>query len=300
MAWWDKNHVGWWYDVNDSGDYSYLGCGVLDLPTDTEFSEEHAWEGRIGLPDCAHYWFSGYVEIPGEATIPWEMSQPEVECVGQTGSDGKYEKYPWQAPGTAPVYGPCGSLGGAPNGCNNDTLGSFGDCCPSTFCDTFALGDNAEAYAWPEMPITDWRAGSFQEVAWFVAANHAGGYSYRICKMPEGGIGSLTEECFQENPLEFVGDVQWVTYGREGPWTSVREELRAQQTTEGTFPEGSMWRANPIVPRMDNDNKPDMGHIIDYVHVPAGLEAGEYVVSFRWDSKCSPQVWSSCATVHVI
>ena len=32
---------------------------------------------------------------------------------------------------------------------------------------------------------------------WYVSANHAGGYSYRLCKMPERGIKDLTEECFQ-------------------------------------------------------------------------------------------------------
>ena len=32
---------------------------------------------------------------------------------------------------------------------------------------------------------------------WYVSANHAGGYSYRLCKTPERGIKDLTEECFQ-------------------------------------------------------------------------------------------------------
>ena len=49
-----------------------------------------------------------------------------------------------------------------------------------------------------------------QEVAWYCGANHAGGYSYRLCKMPEGGIGDVTEECFQQTPLEFVGKVDFL------------------------------------------------------------------------------------------
>ena len=30
--------------------------------------------------------------------------------------------------------------------------------------------------------------------------------------MPHGGIKDVTEECFQQNPLEFEGDDQWVVY----------------------------------------------------------------------------------------
>ena len=37
----------------------------------------------------------------------------------------------------------------------------------------------------------------YTQVKWYVSANHAGGYSYRLCKMPERGIRDLTEECFQ-------------------------------------------------------------------------------------------------------
>ena len=44
------------------------------------------------------------------------MSQPEVACVGQAGAK---EDHPWNAPGTAPVFGPCGAMGGMPLGCNS-------------------------------------------------------------------------------------------------------------------------------------------------------------------------------------
>ena len=54
--------------------------------------------------------------IPGNATLPEAMSQPEVACVGQAGAK---EDHPWNAPGTAPVFGPCGAMGGMPLGCNS-------------------------------------------------------------------------------------------------------------------------------------------------------------------------------------
>ena len=134
-----------------------------------------------------------------------------------------------------------------------------------------------------------------------VGANLAGGYFYRICKMPHGGISYLTEECFQEGHLDFTGHHQWVQYAKDKK-SGHRTELRAKQTTEGTYPEGSMWRANPLIPWMEEDGDKDHGHghIYDNIQVPSDLEPGEYVVSFRWDSKCSPQVWGSCATVRIV
>ena len=42
------------------------------------------------------------------------------------------------------------------------------------------------------------------------------------------------------------------------------------------------------------------GQVIDMVEVPVDLEPGEYVLSFRWDSKCSPQVWASCSNIVIL
>ena len=276
MTWWDSNEVGWCW--SETGANNHLGCGVLDLP-ENEFTDVTGKE-----PDCFEYWFSNGIEIPGERTLPEEMSQPEVTCINQAGAAGdgpNYIRYPWQAPGTAPSFSPCGTLGGAPNGCNNDGSGIFGECCSGN-CDTFALGDYAENYEWPDMPITEWKLGSYQEVAWYVGANHAGGYSYRLCKMPEGGISEVTEECFQQTPLEFVGDDQWVEYNIDKN-TGLRTELKALQTNVGTFPEGSMWRANPFLPHDEEGGSFDygQGHIIDNIKVPSNLETGKYVVSHR-------------------
>jgi len=293
LAWWDTKQAGWYWD--DHGSETHIGCGVLGLPEDTEFTEM-----RKKPADCLKYWFSDHVNIPGHATIPDDLDQSEVTCVGQAGAHDDHKKFPWNAPGTAPVYGPCGANGGKPLGCNDDGKGNFGDCC-SHNCDTFALGDNAENYHWHNPPVTEWKAGSFQEVAWYVGANHAGGYSYRLCKMPEGGIKDLTEECFQKTPLDFVGDDQWVNYLKDRK-TGHRTHLKAQQTTEGTFPEGSMWRTNPLQPHMEPGASDDLGrgHVIDNVIIPEDLEPGDYVLSFRWDCKCSPQVWGSCSNIKIV
>jgi len=273
----------------------HIGCGVLDLPP-TEHEEISGMNS-----DCLMMWFSNDVWIPGEPSdLPENMTQKEITCTGQ----GEYfmEQKPWSAPGTAPIFSPCGTMGGNPNGCPHTEAEEFGDCC-GNHCGGFAFGQNAETYEWPDPPTTEWVAGSTQEVAWHVRFNHAGGYSYRLCKMPEGGIGELTEECFQDTPLNFSGEKQWVSYGFEGhPWQDDKEEITAKRTTQGTFPPGSMWTLNPIVPPMEQGGASgtNQGHVIDMVEVPNDLEPGEYVLSFRWDCKCTAQVWAVCSNIMIV
>merc|ERR1711915_387626 len=86
-TWW--NPVGW--------KENQVGCGVLDLPP-TEFEEKKGIK-----PDCMNLWYSNHVEIPGHATLPDHVSQPEVTCIGQAGHNDKDHKFPWWSPGTTPI-----------------------------------------------------------------------------------------------------------------------------------------------------------------------------------------------------
>lgn len=289
-SWSDAEKKEWWFD--EHGSVNHLGCGVIDTPDDNEYTRVTGHD-----PDCLQMWYSNHVEIPGESTIPDELVQPETKCVGQAGHDGHHVTFPWHAPGTAPVFSPCGAMGGNPYGCDMDGKGKFGDCCSGN-CDSFALGGLAEEYHWPDAPTTEWKAGSEQEVAWYVSANHAGGYNYRLCKVTK--LSDITEECFQDGHLEFVGDKQWVEYGADRK-THHRTELTAKRTTEGTFPSGSMWTANPILPDQEEGGDYDYGHgtVIDKIKIPSSLEHGEYVLSLRWDCKCSPQVWAFCSNIRI-
>ena len=110
--------------------------------------------------------------------------------------------------------------------------------------------------------------------------------------VPDDGISQLTEECFQENTLDFVGDKQWVIY----PDDDFRTEVVAQRTREGTYPPGSQWTQDPL----KHSDGIKQGHVIDIVEVPADLEQGEYILSFRWDCKRTPQVWNVCANVEIL
>ena len=40
-------------------------------------------------------------------------------------------------------------------------------------------------------------------------------------------------------------------------------------------------------------------NIVDRVVVPAALPAGEYLLSWRWDSEQTEQIWQNCADVTI-
>ena len=171
----------------------------------------------------------------------------------------------------------------------------FGDCCGGANaegnhgCGGWSMGQNMEDYDWPAAPVTEWAAGSVQEVAWFVSANHGGGYSYRLCK--QEGDEAVTEECFQQTPLRFEGDKVWVTYPSEDQ--SVRHDFIANRTSVGTFPEGSEWTEVPLSSSLQ------LGTMVDKVRVPQ-VEPGQYVLSFRWDCMRSNQVWNMCSNINIV
>jgi hypothetical protein len=179
-------------------------------------------------------------------------------------------------------------------------------------------------------------------VAWGLTANHGGGYQYRLCRVKERSsniTSEVSEECFQQMPLEFVGDKQWIQFGN-GVDAKNRTEIPAVRISEGVLPKGSTWTRNPIpacndVPRMGGHNHACSGPMftppIPGVYgfgpgacasgvAPCTLEEmasrampfgivdlvkvpdippGEYVLSFRWDCEQLPQVWSNCADVKI-
>merc|ERR1712055_503451 len=58
-------------------------------------------------------WFANYTFIPGEKTLdPSVRSYPQLDKYGNKAMD----KNPWMSPGSAPVFSPCGALGGNPEG----------------------------------------------------------------------------------------------------------------------------------------------------------------------------------------
>jgi len=145
-----------------------------------------------------------------------------------------YKHNPWRAPGHAPIESPCGIAGGWYKQGKPGNGGIPPKGIPQGF-DGRKLNTTT---------VTKWAAGSQQEVAWSIDANHGGGYSYRLCPKWE----NLTEECFQANSLKFVGDTSWIQYGSTAvpQGKANRTAIPAMRTTNGTKPEGSEWTRNPI------------------------------------------------------
>ena len=73
-----------------------------------------------------------------------------------------------------------------------------------------------------------------------------------------------------------------------------------------TCPEG--WEFPPRAPGLhgtgEDVTKPGepafSWTLMDEVEVPADLEEGEYVLSFRWDCEATPQIWNSCANIKIV
>merc|ERR1712236_54359 len=141
-----------WHDKDRVGLGGRVGCEIVELP---DYQEDYTWPTIHGTHVCVSKWFTNNTFIPGEPTIPENM-------LGEGGHDSN----PWFAPGTAPVFSPCGTYGGNLHGCRNDRVEKFGDCCSETRCGGFALGSNAETFTYPEAAVTEWTRGSVEEVAW--------------------------------------------------------------------------------------------------------------------------------------
>lgn len=164
-----------------------------------------------------------------------------------------------------------------------------------------------------------WKAGSIQEVSWGFTANHGGGYQYRLCPKSVNKM-DLTEECFQQMPLKFVGETSILqNYTNDDQ----RWEIPAVTITEGVVPEGSTWRRMPIPAcgGMGGGSNPSQQNctglgtqfpppipgaegfhaskwnMVDQIEVPKF--SGPYVISFRYDCEQTSQVWQQCGDVII-
>ena len=170
----------------------------------------------------------------------------------------------------------------------------------------------------PRSPV-QWRAGSVVEASWGIAANHGGGYAWRLC--PKGE--ALTEGCFQRLVLPFAAPTQRLRLA-----SGEIVEIDAEIVTDGTWPPGSAWARNPVPACRPYGNKgtecttpqfpPPRGcdatcwgstdnrtvgkflpTVIDRLQLPQTLPPGEYVLGFRWDCEATAQVWQSCSDISI-
>ena len=154
----------------------------------------------------------------------------------------------------------------------------------------------------PGTPRETWLAGSVQEVAWAITANHGGGYAYRLCRADS----DLSEACFQSTHLEFVGETQFIV----NTTGVVVAQVPAFRTSNGTWPKNSQWTRNPFpmeqglpgIPGLPDvhGRGPFLFNVMDRVRVPKDLSSGHYVLSWRWEAEQTKQVWAQCSDVMIV
>lgn len=129
----------------------------------------------------------------------------------------------------------CGLAGGSTQ--NNDVAGGYGKL--TIAGEQGFPGSKLE----PLLPV-EWVSGQEAEVAWSIAANHGGGYIFRLCAVGDGQ--ELTEECFWQNVLPWAGNTSALRWRQPGNAHEV--VIAATRTAEGMLPAGSVWTRNPIPP----------------------------------------------------
>ena len=141
-----------------------------------------------------------------------------------------YRYMPWRAPGSAVPADPCGVAGGDQHGVHQTAGGEY---FPTKHA---KIGDHGSKLQ-PYFSGANWKAGSVVEASWFIQANHAGGYYYRLCPADE----ELSEACFERTPVPWGSNETIIRLGDGN-----ESVVNATFLTEGTLPKGSSWKMNPV------------------------------------------------------
>ena len=198
-----------------TGKHVYKGnaCNCVNGTHDCNSGQACFWFSQGCTPGCKKCDGNGtrlpnWDHCPGESTRA-TLNDPKYRTANRNATAGSPQdvwKYqPWRNPGASPVEDPCGMAGGRPNqiphGGNNG--GDGGTYNTTKFA---KQGDLGSQVLKPRPTGTVWRRGAAELTAWFITFNHGGGYRYRLCPSNE----SLTESCFQQHELDFVGTTHTV------------------------------------------------------------------------------------------
>lgn len=285
------------------------GHGTLVWPRAYQ-TGEYVVEDDESCEGLSCYFMTNYTFVVGSPTISQSSTMRTWQDWGY-GIDVT-ASHPWRAPGTAGVLGTgCGIFGGNPRGCDGvPAVQGLPNQCTGAGS---ALGVDA-ALLESQATTTTWSAGSVVEVKFGLAANHGGGYSYRLCKKPADGLLWQTEECFSKGVLPFEDKMQAVEFSNG---------TRIEWLADGVIGpvDGATWRRNPI-PAYGGvgGNDPSLGTqfppkhpaspvgfgpfndfvVVDSLRLPKDIEPGRYALSWRWDSEQTSQVWLACAAIDIV
>eukprot|EP00656_Telonema_subtile_P015169 TRINITY_DN17912_c0_g1_i1.p1 TRINITY_DN17912_c0_g1~~TRINITY_DN17912_c0_g1_i1.p1 ORF type:complete len:287 (+),score=40.91 TRINITY_DN17912_c0_g1_i1:125-985(+) len=149
--------------------------------------------------------FPNYDHCGKADTVPESkrLNLPKYRTANRNATAGSehdvWKFQPWRAPGVAPVVDSCGMAGGSPTPVFNG-----GEYNTTIYA---KQGDLGSVVLKPRPTGVVWKAGGTASTAWYIAFNHGGGYRFRLCPAEQ----QLTEECFQANELDFVGDTHTLT-----------------------------------------------------------------------------------------
>lgn len=201
----------------------------------------------IGCPTCDNNSGRRQVDLCGLGKKQ-TLTDPKHWSVNRDALPGSandiYKHNPWRAPGAAPVMDACGLAGGS---YSRSSGAEAGDYTKTQYAQHGDVGTQVLKPLPGYTPPT-YKIGGTAEVTWSIRNNHGGGYQYRVCPLPEGNFTDLTEECFQQNPLDFMQDEQAIVFPN-----GTQLKLTAEQTTfvsEGTMPAGSTWALMPMPPTL--------------------------------------------------
>jgi len=245
------------------------------------------------------------------------------------------DNYPIDKPGEGNIVASCGvhHIVGQGYECGKDGHGepAWDKDAPGYRMYPNSYGDKCDARVYLSKyggapPVTHWKAGSTQEVAWAVHATHCGGVGWRLC--PLGGVGKdigndgATEACFQAGHLKFATNETCIRC----PSDPTGAHDRCFEATDKVDYRGNAWRMSMVEYCTDGKNfckdssaraKPcerrtgisgaDFS-MVDLVEVSSDLTPGRYALSWRWDCgetsicKTNPttQIWSNCAEIEII
>lgn len=148
-----------------------------------------------------------------------------------------YRFHPWRAPGSAPVTDACGTAGGTSPAFEGPGDARFKPV-PDQTGSMIRQGDLGSVVLTPGPPTATFQRGGVAEVKWGLRFNHGGGYQYRLCPSSM----ELTEDCFNEIPLDFVRGRQAIELNNSTRWLVPVPEY----IDEGVIPVGGTWARNPI------------------------------------------------------
>ena len=200
----------------------------------------------IGCPTCDNKSGRRQVDLCG-LRKKQTLTNPLYWSVNRDAEPGSpydiYKHNPWRAPGSAPVMDACGLAGGSYSRTNGAEAGDY---IKTIYAKHGDIGTQV-LKPLPDYTPPIYKRGGTAEVTWHMRNNHGGGYSYRLCPLPNN-FTDLTEECFQQNPLDFVIGEQAIVFPN-----GTMLKLKPEQTTfvnKGTHPNGSMWSMIPMPPTL--------------------------------------------------